>query len=56
MFYSFLKKRKAKKTLEKDNKEREERDGVVELEGSSGNRQGEAKVERSVPCLMLLEE
>ena len=46
----------AKKNLEKDSRERKERDGMAELESSRGSRQGQAKVERSVPCLMLLEE
>ena len=50
------KERKAKRNLEKDSREREERDGVAELEGSRGSRQGQAKVERSVPRLMLFEE
>ena len=51
-----MKERKAKRNLEKDSRERKEQDGVAELEGSRGSRQGQAKVERSVPRLMLLEE
>ena len=46
--------RKAKRNLEKNSREREEPDGVAELEGSRGSCQGQAKVERSVPHLMLL--